>query len=241
MRTPRFYHYSNAAAESGRLQQEPARRIKNRVSAAVSRVVVAVAFATSAFLNNAFAQPAAVPGLPALVDGGQQDQGGTRPVLPSQRYKVEVDLPAVTHDLGAVDLPAAKPSRPLQVGINRSAGVSHAARAQRFRNADGTQISLLAIKSPDAVALRLRFTDFNIRPRDEVYVRGVTDGRAVAGPYTGKGAWSGGEFWSAMIEGDTAVIEYQSKSDEGELRGVGGLAHLPPRGAGECRTGAHGR
>jgi hypothetical protein len=53
--------------------------------------------------------------------------------------------------------------------------------------------------------LRLEFREFNVG-NGQVWVH---DGVHVAGPYTGKGMFGNGQFWSAPIESEQVVVEYQ--------------------------------
>ncbi|MGI8432324.1 MAG: trypsin-like serine peptidase, partial [Chthoniobacterales bacterium] len=179
----------------------------------------------AAVLGNAQTKPASVPSLPPLVPAGSQAQAPRGELLPSERYRLHVDLPAVTHDLGAVQVPAPSRTIPLQVGINRRVSLSPVAGGRRFRNPDGTQTTVFAIKSPGAVGVRVHFDRFKIPAGDEVYVRGLNAKRSSGGPYRENGTWNDGQFWSATVEGDTAVIEYQSRSGEGTFI-VSEIAHI---------------
>jgi hypothetical protein len=158
-----------------------------------------------------------LPGLPPLAVG--LDTAAAKPEisLPSDRYGLVLDLDATTHNLGEAELPAPKQTRPLQVGVHRPVALSPVERGQRFHTTDGTQVIVFAVTSPGAVALRLRFTDFDIAPGDEVYVRGTGEKPRAAGPYRDRGMHANGEFWSATIEGDTAVVEYHVRSRVGSF------------------------
>ena len=124
-----------------------------------------------------------------------------------------------------MELPAAADTVPLRVGVNRSANLPSSAPGERFRNSDGTQVLVFAIRSPGAVALRVQFAGFAIAPGDEVFVRGAGEKQANDEPYRGKGPGGDGEFWAATVDGDTAVIEYHKKSADGSFV-ISGVSHI---------------
>jgi len=103
---------------------------------------------------------------------------------------------------------------PNQIGVNRSVAVSPKTRAQKFVNPDGSQIIVVVIKSSGASGTGVHFRNFALAAGDEVYVYGPAADSIVFGPYTNKGPWGSGEFWSGTIVGDTAVIEFYTRTDE---------------------------
>jgi hypothetical protein len=133
--------------------------------------------------------------------------------LPSVRYASQIDLnqPGVT--LEPVDARSLT-LEPNQIGVNRSVDVSPNTRAQKFVNPDGSQIIVLTIKSSNASGIGVHFRNFSLADGEEVYVYGAGTDSIVFGPFTEKGPWGSGEFWSGTVEGDTAVIEFYKKTDE---------------------------
>ena len=133
--------------------------------------------------------------------------------LPSVRYGSHIDLnqPGVTlEQLDARSLTL----EPNQIGINRSVQVSPNTRAQKFVNPDGSQIIALIIKSSGASGVGVHFRNFALADGEEVYVYGAATDSIVFGPFTDKGPWGSGEFWSGTVDGDTAVIEFYKRTDE---------------------------
>ncbi len=62
-----------------------------------------------------------------------------------------------------------------------------------------------SIRSPQAEAIRVHFTDFNAGAGNVwLYI-----GDQVAGPYTGRGIHADGEFWSAALTGEQISIAYE--------------------------------
>ena len=103
---------------------------------------------------------------------------------------------------------------PNQIGINRSVEVSPNTRAQKFVNPDGSQIIVLIIKSSGASGIGVHFRNFALADGEEVYVYGAAADSIVFGPFTDKGPWGSGEFWSGTVDGDTVVIEFYKRTDE---------------------------
>ena len=133
--------------------------------------------------------------------------------LPSARYGSHIDLnqPGVTlEQLDARSLTL----EPNQIGVNRSLEVSPNTRAQKFVNPDGSQIIVLIIKSSGASGIGVHFRNFALADGEEVYVYGAASDSIVFGPFTDKGPWGSGEFWSGTVDGDTAVIEFYKRADE---------------------------
>ena len=154
--------------------------------------------------------------VPGMVSSGRDSAGiSTRANtdLPSTRYGSHIDLnqPGVTLerlDAGSLSL------GPNQIGINRSVEVSANTRAQKFVNPDGSQLVVLIIKSSGASGIGVHFRNFALADGEEVYVYGAATDSIVFGPFTEKGPWGSGEFWSGTVDGDTVVIEFYKRSDE---------------------------
>ena len=154
-----------------------------------------------------------VPGIVST----SSDNGGMRTLadtdLPSGRYGSQIDLnqPSVTlEQLDARSLTL----EPNQIGVNRSVAVSPNTRAQKFVNPDGSQTIVLIIKSSGASGIGVHFRNFALAEGEEVYVYGAATDSIVFGPFTDKGPWGSGEFWSGTVDGDTVVIEFYKRTDE---------------------------
>jgi hypothetical protein len=154
--------------------------------------------------------------MPGMVSSGG-DRAGMRTradtELPSVRYGAHIDLtqPSVTlEELDARSLTL----EPNQIGINRSVDVSPNTRSQRFVNPDGSQLIVLTIKSSGASGMGVHFRNFALADGEEVYVYGAATDSIVFGPFTEKGPWGSGEFWSGTVDGDTIVIEFYKRTGE---------------------------
>ncbi len=63
----------------------------------------------------------------------------------------------------------------------------------------------LRITSPEARALRIHFQDFDVG-KGSVWLHGAEE--QVAGLYSGRGMYGDGDFWSDIVLGDSATVEY---------------------------------
>lgn len=146
-------------------------------------------------------------------------------LLPSKQYNLTLDFHQLVHNLTALDPRSIEQSASNQVGITRSVEISPGLQGKEFHNADGSQLVMLAIRSPGAIAIRVRFEEFDISPNDEVYVYGLLGDSTVSGPYSGKGLFGDRKFWSSVAEGDTAIIEWYRRGEPGSFR-ISGIGHL---------------
>src|SRR6266550_7455882 len=155
----------------------------------------------------------AVPGIVSTSsdNGGMRTRADT--ILPSARYGSHIDLNQPTITLEQLDVRSFALDAN-QIGINRSVAVSPNARAQKFVNPDGSEVIVLIIKSSGASGIGVHFRNFALADGEEVYVYGGAPDSIVFGPFTDKGPWGSGEFWSGTVDGDTVVIEFYKKSDE---------------------------
>jgi V8-like Glu-specific endopeptidase len=80
------------------------------------------------------------------------------------------------------------------------------------------------IRSPEAAALRVHFTDFDLPEGAELYVY-TNDGMAF-GPYTGKGPNGTGEFWSNTVAGAEIILQLRAGSSGDPRFTIAGLGYL---------------
>ena len=195
--------------------------MKTKIRSLIALVLLSAASLTILF-GAPNPQPSGTPetepevSMPGIVSNSS-DSGGMRTRadtdLPSVRYGSHIDLnqPSVTlEQLDARSLTL----EPNQIGVNRSVAVSPNTRAQKFVNPDGSQIIVLIIKSSGASGIGVHFRDFALADGEEVYVYGAAADSIVFGPFTDKGPWGSGEFWSGTVDGDTVVIEFYKRTDE---------------------------
>ena len=133
--------------------------------------------------------------------------------LPSSRYGKYIDLNQPSLTLEQLDT-RSRSLQPNQIGVNRSVEVSPSTRAQEFANPDGSQLVVLVIKSSGASGIGVHFRNFALAEGEEVYAYGSATDSIVFGPFTDKGPWGNGEFWSGTVDGDTIVIEFYKRNGE---------------------------
>ena len=157
-------------------------------------------------------------------NGGMRSRAETD--LPSGRYGSEIALNQPSVTLEQLDARSFT-LEPNQIGVNRSVEISPSTRAQKFTNPDGSQVIVLIVKSSGASGIGVHFRNFALADGEEVYVYGTGPNSIVFGPFTDKGPWGGGEFWSGTVDGDTAVIEFYKKPGEnGEGFAIFEISHI---------------
>ena len=190
------------------------------------RIFIAFVLVSAASLMVLFGAPNAQPtsnpqtepevSVPSIVSTATHNEGTrtlANTVLPSMRYGSRIDLNRPSLTLDALDIRSFT-LKPDQIGVNRSVAVLPNTRAQRFVNPDGSQVIALVIKSSGASGISVHFRNFALADGEEVYVYGGAPDSIVFGPFTNKGPWGDGEFWSGTVDGDTAVIEFYTKTAE---------------------------
>jgi hypothetical protein len=119
---------------------------------------------------------------------------------------VEISLPSVAWS----DIPATPTKAgPSIIGVHRTLEQAAIPVEQGWQVIpDGRTVWRMAIRSSQALAMRLHFTGFSVgEGRVWIYSsQGEPD--AVAGPYTGQGIFGDGDFWAHTVTGETVVVEY---------------------------------
>jgi lysyl endopeptidase len=142
---------------------------------------------------------------PAIYSGPQTQQVQTMP--PSRSVSLQTP-PSI--DLGR--LSASERAQLQAVGMKQRIGVHRTLpdgaldRGLWTTLPDGRSIWRLAIQSEGSTGLRIQFSNFSVGTGN-VWVH---SGLSVDGPYTAKGSYGNGEFWSGTVTGPLAVIEYES-------------------------------
>jgi Trypsin-like peptidase domain len=180
--------------------------------------------------GNAHSKPqVAVPSIVSTSGGNAGMHTRADTLLPSVRYGTRIDLSQPSVTLDRLDIRSVTLSAPNQIGVNRSVAVSPKTRAQKFANPDGSQTIVLIIKSSGASGIGVHFRNFELSRGEQVYVYGPAADGIVSGPYTNNGPWGSGEFWSGTMVGDTAVIEFYTRTDnKGEGFEIFEVSHIFP-------------
>ncbi|HSW49365.1 MAG TPA: hypothetical protein VLH09_04280, partial [Bryobacteraceae bacterium] len=134
----------------------------------------------------------------------------TRSGLPAARARVQAPRPEVLSPLEVEALRVPNERGQIPMGVARPL-TGEGLQAGRWDAVPGSRgVWRFSVRSPGAVSMRVHFTEFSAGA-GSVWVYGA-DAEA-DGPYTGRGIHGDGEFWSATIPGDTAVIEYEPSED----------------------------
>jgi uncharacterized protein (TIGR03437 family) len=102
-----------------------------------------------------------------------------------------------------------------QVGVKRILPVGVLDKGTTVSSPNGQRIWRVALHSTGAAGIRVHFREFSIgNGQVWVYAPASSDPRhsGIAGPYTDKGLFHDGEFWSATVNSDTVVVEYDAKA-----------------------------
>src|ERR1022692_3633887 len=103
----------------------------------------------------------------------------------------------------------AEPSARLKTGIRRALAPHAMATGDWETTPEGARIWRMAIQSPASRGMRVEFDEFSVGAGN-VWVH---DGTNVAGPYTGRGLFDDGHFWSAAVLSGSVIVEYEPAPD----------------------------
>ncbi len=159
---------------------------------------------------------------PLVFDGGRQSKAAPAEraaAVPPPSLGLSLPQPAaaVLPPLDAGELERLQPQGgQTPIGVHRSlpagtAVVSFSGEAARttvagaWRTTAAGRLWRLQTTSPKAHALRFHFQDFDAGAGN-VWIH-AADGQ-VAGPYSGRGMYGDGDFWSGIVFGESATIEY---------------------------------
>jgi uncharacterized protein (TIGR03437 family) len=127
-----------------------------------------------------------------------------------QGYSLSLQAP-VAWELGPPSPQEAAPlprHGALQIGVRRAVPAGWLSSAAGATLPDGRHVWLAALRAEGAVALRAHFQDFSVGA-GQVWLYD-TRHASVAGPYTGRGLFGTGEFWSSTIASDEVVVEFDA-------------------------------
>ncbi|MFQ5495036.1 MAG: trypsin-like peptidase domain-containing protein, partial [Phycisphaerae bacterium] len=105
---------------------------------------------------------------------------------------------------------------PLQVGLHRDVpgGVLSCDTDGAWSRLDGSKrVWTLALRAPGARGLRIHFSRFELPAGSRLMIGGESGQRPLT--YYGRGPHSGTSFWSELLEGAAAFIEYQDPTGRG--------------------------
>jgi subtilisin-like proprotein convertase family protein len=133
-----------------------------------------------------------------------------RELLPVPPYAREVRLAPL--DVAALleeDQSRADADKRLRIGVGRALD-PRACVGQWNPAPGGGFLWTLAVVSEQAVGLRLHVSGATLPAGGELRLLSAADPRRPDGPYVGAGPFASGSFWSTILPGDTAYIEYRT-------------------------------
>lgn len=136
---------------------------------------------------------------------GQVDP--TRPrKLPDFLRSAKIPEPVRLPTLSADEARVTKRGPLTSTGVRRFVSPSLTRRATVTSSVDGRTVQSVSITSPGAKQVRVHFRDFDAGT-GEVWVF-APGGDFALPPFTGKGVFGDGEFWSGSVDSETVVIAY---------------------------------
>lgn len=99
--------------------------------------------------------------------------------------------------------------KPYPIGIARPVFVNEA-MGQWVNTIEGGRVWSMEIESPDAVGLRVHFTEMNLPEGAEIVVYAPADLSQIGGPYSKSGDFDTGDQYSPIIFADRVRIEYHT-------------------------------
>ena len=98
-----------------------------------------------------------------------------------------------------------EPDSKLRIGVHRRIAEGALGAGAWQTTADGTSLWRMSVRSPGSTGVRLEFDRFSAGA-GRLWLYG---GDQVDGPYTGRGPFEDGHFWSATIFSESVTLEYE--------------------------------
>jgi len=105
----------------------------------------------------------------------------------------------------------ATPGPRLRTGIHRELPAGLLQGGAWLTAPDGTPLWRAALRSPGAAGIRVEFREFSVGA-GKVW---LYDGARFVGPYSGRGPYDDGHFWSETVASGSVILEYQPETAAG--------------------------
>lgn len=146
----------------------------------------------------------ALPAMILMLSAAEPDGPPPPGLKPNLKAPPEVALAP------AKPVAAAKPRdedpKPTKIGDHRAFPAAWLAKGAWLKSKDAAPLWRLAVRSKGAKALRVQFKQFNVET-GRVWIH---NGKDWFGPYTGRGIYNDGDFWSHIVAGDRLVVEFEA-------------------------------
>jgi hypothetical protein len=141
---------------------------------------------------------------------GADRSPAARPQPPAARFRLRPAREVRLEPLNATERAAlGRSGRKVIAGVHRPLDAALLGTGAWDATPAGAPVWRMAVRSPGATGLRVEFGNFDVGA-GQVWLH---DGDQVVGPYTGRGTFDNGQFWSASIFSESATVEYEPDGD----------------------------
>jgi len=106
----------------------------------------------------------------------------------------------------------AEPGTLMKMGIHRPVADNALSAGAWVTTSEGQPLWRMALRSPGSLGMRVEFRNFNVG-NGKVW---LYDGAQAVGPYTSRGTFGNGQFWTNTILSETVTIEYEPEAGRPE-------------------------
>src|SRR5579864_2972032 len=104
----------------------------------------------------------------------------------------------------------------MRIGVHRPVPAAALSAGAWEATPEGGRVWRMALRSPGSEGIRVEFRNFSVG-NGKVWLH---DGSQVAGPYSGRGLFDDGHFWSATVFSETVTLEYEPEAGATEETGL---------------------
>ena len=107
---------------------------------------------------------------------------------------------------GPESMRMAQPDTRMKAGVHRALPVGALSLGAWETTVEGKRVWRLALRSPESSGLRVEFRNFDVGA-GKVWLH--DGGSQTAGPYSGRGMYDDGHFWSGTVFSESVILEYE--------------------------------
>ncbi len=124
----------------------------------------------------------------------------------------------------------AEPGTLIMIGIHRPVASAALSAGSWLTTSEGGRLWRISLRSPGSAGLRMEFRNFSVGS-GKVWLYDSA-GIQVAGPYTGRGLYDNGQFWSDTVFSEAVTIEYEPEAGRPDTAAlpfqIGTISHRAP-------------